>query len=169
VQAQKDLQDANAKAFMLQQMLDDAKQKHADLETNHEKVYSEKVTLERAIKDAKRSSEQATPGYQQPSLDRDSKDLQTEALNETITSLKERIRLLEIKDPAAKKAADAAQMRRELDVLKRENKLIGSAWWDLAGRLQMNNVSLQRRSEAPRGWLRAQRDQVQGVTAVRGS
>ena len=47
--------------------------------------------------------------------------------------------------------------------LERELKLIASAYHDLAGRLQMNNVVLQRRAEAPKSWLGKQRKAMEGV------
>lgn len=47
--------------------------------------------------------------------------------------------------------------------LERELKLIASAYHDLASRLQMNNVTLQRRAEAPKSWLGRQRKVMEGV------
>lgn len=47
--------------------------------------------------------------------------------------------------------------------LERELKLVASAYHDLAGRLQMNNVILQRRAEAPKSWLGRQRKAMDGV------
>ncbi|MCJ1265448.1 hypothetical protein MMC22_005326 [Lobaria immixta] len=47
-----------------------------------------------------------------------------------------------------------------IDNLKRENKLIASMYHDLAGRLQMDNVVLQRRGEAPKSWINRQRKLV---------
>ena len=58
-------------------------------------------------------------------------------------------------------------MKQELDVLRRENRLMTSAFYDLSSRLQLNNVSLQRRSEPPRSWLNKQRQLVGQATAVR--
>ena len=58
-------------------------------------------------------------------------------------------------------------MKHELEVLRRENKLMTSAYYDLSSRLQLNNVSLQRRSEPPRSWLNRQRQLVSQATAVR--
>ncbi|KAF2092928.1 hypothetical protein NA57DRAFT_23428, partial [Rhizodiscina lignyota] len=45
----------------------------------------------------------------------------------------------------------------ELVNLRRENKLLTSAWYDLTSRLQSNTVVLQRRSEPPKSWLGRQR------------
>lgn len=47
--------------------------------------------------------------------------------------------------------------------LERELKLMASAYHDLAGRLQMNNVVLQRRAEAPKSWLGRQRKAMEGI------
>ena len=47
--------------------------------------------------------------------------------------------------------------------LERELKLVASAYHDLAGRLQLNNVVLQRRAEAPKSWLGRQRKAIEGV------
>ena len=47
--------------------------------------------------------------------------------------------------------------------LERELKLMASAYHDLAGRLQMNNVILQRRAETPKSWLGRQRKAMEGV------
>ena len=52
--------------------------------------------------------------------------------------------------------------------LQRENALITSAWYDLAGRLQSNHVVLQRRQEVPRSWLNKQRQAVNGEFAPLG-
>ena len=46
--------------------------------------------------------------------------------------------------------------------LERELKLIASAYHDLASRMQMNNVTLQRRAEAPKSWLGRQRKAMEG-------
>jgi len=50
--------------------------------------------------------------------------------------------------------------QEELDVLERENKLLATAWFDQASRLQMNSVVLLRRSDAPSSWLNKQRNAV---------
>lgn len=54
------------------------------------------------------------------------------------------------------------QLQEELEHLRRENKLIMSAWYDMTTRLQSNTVILQRKSEAPRSWLGKQRTAVGG-------
>lgn len=54
--------------------------------------------------------------------------------------------------------------QQELLNLQRENKLMTSAWYGLANRLQMNNVGLQRRE--PRSFLKKQRYQL-NQTSVR--
>lgn len=56
--------------------------------------------------------------------------------------------------------AKAMSQQLLIDNLKRENKLIASMYHDLAGRLQMDNVVLQRRGEAPKSWINRQRKLV---------
>lgn len=60
-----------------------------------------------------------------------------------------------------------AALKQENDNIKRENSLMATAFFDLSSRLQMNNVSLQRRSEVPRSFLNKQRALVNQATAVR--
>ncbi|KAI9788791.1 MAG: hypothetical protein M1816_006572 [Peltula sp. TS41687] len=48
--------------------------------------------------------------------------------------------------------------------LRRENRLMASAWYDLNSRLQLNNVDLQRRREEPRSWIKKQRQIVNDAT-----
>lgn len=57
--------------------------------------------------------------------------------------------------------------QQELENLKRENKLMASAFHDMAGRLQMNTVSLQRRNEPPRSWMNKMRRQLEQPAMVR--
>lgn len=47
-----------------------------------------------------------------------------------------------------------------VDNIKRENKMIASMYHILAERLQMDNVVLQRRAEAPQSWMNRQRKLV---------
>ncbi|PWW76767.1 hypothetical protein C7212DRAFT_320109, partial [Tuber magnatum] len=47
--------------------------------------------------------------------------------------------------------------RAELEILERENKMIVSAWYDQATRLQMNSVALERKGDTPHSWLNKQR------------
>lgn len=54
------------------------------------------------------------------------------------------------------------ELQQEVENLRRENKLITSAWYDMTTRLQSNTVILQRKSEAPRSWLGKQRAAVGG-------
>jgi protein HOOK3 len=58
------------------------------------------------------------------------------------------------------------ELQQEVENLRRENQLITSAWYDMTTRLQSNTVILQRRSEAPKGWLGKQRAAVGGVGAL---
>ena len=53
--------------------------------------------------------------------------------------------------------------RSYIQNLERENKLMASAYYDLASRLQMNNVILQRRAEVPKSWLGRQRKAMEAV------
>ncbi|KAF2423181.1 hypothetical protein EJ08DRAFT_640365 [Tothia fuscella] len=59
------------------------------------------------------------------------------------------------------------ELREELVNLKRENKLIASAWYDLTRRLQSNTVMLSRRQEPPKSWIGRQRVAVGGVGGVK--
>ena len=52
------------------------------------------------------------------------------------------------------------QLRQQIEALERENRLMASAYHSLAGRLQMNNVTLQRRDQQPLTWLQKQRKEV---------
>ncbi|KIV99108.1 uncharacterized protein PV09_09205 [Verruconis gallopava] len=56
----------------------------------------------------------------------------------------------------------AKETKEELEILRRENKLMASAWYDLTSRLQSNTVMLARRQEPPRSWLGRQRIAVGG-------
>jgi protein HOOK3 len=51
-------------------------------------------------------------------------------------------------------------LEQELINMKRENSLMTTAWYDLVSRLQMDNVGLQRRQEAPKSWINKQRQAV---------
>lgn len=59
-----------------------------------------------------------------------------------------------------------AELQQEIENLRRENNLITSAWYDMTSRLQSNTVILQRRSEAPKGWLGKQRAAVGGTSIL---
>ncbi|KAK8247014.1 hypothetical protein HDK90DRAFT_27580 [Phyllosticta capitalensis] len=53
------------------------------------------------------------------------------------------------------------EVQKELEALRRENKLMTSAWYDMASRLQSNTVVLQRtKAETPKSWLGRQRMEV---------
>lgn len=60
-----------------------------------------------------------------------------------------------------------AELQAELDALRRENRLVTSAWYDMTTRLQSNTVVLQRKSEAPKSWVGRQRALV-GAGALPG-
>src|ERR1700733_324751 len=51
-------------------------------------------------------------------------------------------------------------LEQELTNMKRENSLMVTAWYDLTSRLQMDNVGLQRRQDAPKSWMNKQRQAV---------
>ena len=56
------------------------------------------------------------------------------------------------------------ELKEEVEILKRENKLMASAWYELTGRLQSNTVLVsRRRNEIPKAsWLGRQRVVVGG-------
>lgn len=54
-----------------------------------------------------------------------------------------------------------AELFQELENLRRENKLMTSAWYDMTMRLQSNTVILQRK-ETPKSWLGKQRSVLNG-------
>ncbi|KAI9845643.1 MAG: hypothetical protein M1837_004617 [Sclerophora amabilis] len=51
---------------------------------------------------------------------------------------------------------------QELANLQRETSLMATAWYNLSSRLQMPNVVVQRRSEAPKSWMNKQRQLLNG-------
>ena len=53
-----------------------------------------------------------------------------------------------------------ASLRQQIEMLERENRLMASAYHSLAGRLQMSNVTLQRRDQQPLTWLKRQRKEA---------
>ncbi|KAL9120222.1 MAG: hypothetical protein Q9187_003224 [Circinaria calcarea] len=63
--------------------------------------------------------------------------------------------------------SDQTALHQELELIKRENRLMATAYYDLASRLQMSNVSLQRRSETNRSFLNRHRQEVNRATSVR--
>ncbi|EDU46432.1 predicted protein [Pyrenophora tritici-repentis Pt-1C-BFP] len=71
---------------------------------------------------------------------------------------------------ATKESAEkgSAELQREVENLRRENALVKSMWYDMNQRLMSNTVILQRRSEAPKGWLGKQRAAVGGGASVLG-
>ncbi|KAF2993178.1 hypothetical protein E8E13_001095 [Curvularia kusanoi] len=75
-----------------------------------------------------------------------------------------REQLASAKKETAKKSSD--ELQQEVENLRRENKLITSAWYDMTMRLQSNTVVLQRRSEAPKSWLGKQRLAVGGSSSL---
>ncbi|KAI4153989.1 MAG: hypothetical protein L6R39_001466 [Caloplaca ligustica] len=59
-------------------------------------------------------------------------------------------------------------LRAENTNLKREQRLMASAFHDQASRLQVTTVTLQRQSEQPASWLGKQRRIVEGNLARMG-
>ncbi|XPS68043.1 hypothetical protein M3J09_000339 [Ascochyta lentis] len=93
-------------------------------------------------------------------LDKAKKDLQEQtAANNTL-----REQLASAKKETAEKGS--VELQQEVENLRRENKLITSAWYDMTMRLQSNTVVLQRRSEAPKSWLGKQRLAVGGSSSL---
>ncbi|OJD29562.1 microtubule binding protein hook3 [Diplodia corticola] len=94
---------------------------------------------------------------------RDSRIADLESMVKTLKTNLERIK---------KEAGDKASVdvQKELQALQRENKLIMSAWYDMANRLQSNTVVLQRtKTETPKSWLGRQRMEAsRGIAAGLG-
>lgn len=79
----------------------------------------------------------------------------------------EEVRLKETQEekppsPTPEILTELTSLRTENTNLKREQRLMASAFHDMAGRLQVSNVTLQRRSEQPVSWLGRQRRIVEG-------
>ncbi|KAL7777238.1 hypothetical protein CFE70_007661 [Pyrenophora teres f. teres 0-1] len=93
-------------------------------------------------------------------LDKAKKDLQDQV--EANGTLREQLEL------ATKESAEKGSVELQLEVenLRRENALVKSMWYDMNQRLMSNTVILQRRSEAPKGWLGKQRAAVGGGASV---
>ncbi|UPX18396.1 uncharacterized protein EKO05_0008698 [Ascochyta rabiei] len=93
-------------------------------------------------------------------LEKAKKDLQEQtAANNTL-----REQLAAAKKETVEKGS--VELQQEVENLRRENKLITSAWYDMTMRLQSNTVVLQRRSEAPKSWLGKQRLAVGGSSSL---
>ncbi|KAJ5055874.1 hypothetical protein J3E74DRAFT_376074, partial [Bipolaris maydis] len=93
-------------------------------------------------------------------LDKAKKDLQDQLdMNESL-----RVQLEMAKAETAERGS--AELQQEVENLRRENALVKSMWYDMNQRLLSNTVILQRRSEAPKGWLGKQRAAVGGGASV---
>ncbi|KAG0641991.1 HOOK protein-domain-containing protein [Tuber brumale] len=84
--------------------------------------------------------------------------------NGIIRDLKEKVDTANPTTPDANTKSKEEQLaesdkkrRAELEILERENKMIVSAWYDQATRLQMNSVALERKGDTPHSWLNKQR------------
>ena len=91
--------------------------------------------------------------------------------NITINELQEKLKIMEAGDREATSRIKEEQVaeqtiadREEVNSLNREIALMTTAWYDLTSRLQMNNVVLQRRNDAPRSWLNKQRHLINTTT-----
>ncbi|KAK0708967.1 hypothetical protein B0T26DRAFT_784484 [Lasiosphaeria miniovina] len=69
-------------------------------------------------------------------------------------------RRLKVAESGGANAEQKAKNEQTIKTLLRENAMISTAWYDLTGRLQTNNVVLQRRHDAPKSWLNKQRQLV---------
>jgi protein HOOK3 len=75
-----------------------------------------------------------------------------------LSSLTEELEALKAQPrPPIPPPKDENFVNEELNNLRRENKLIVSAWYDLTQRLQSNTVMLARRQEPPKSWIGRQR------------
>ncbi|CAG5154179.1 uncharacterized protein ALTATR162_LOCUS3499 [Alternaria atra] len=81
------------------------------------------------------------------------------------TSEKGSTRLLHFQKQIANKQTQV-ELQQEVENLRRENALVKSMWYDMNQRLLSNTVILQRRSEAPKGWLGKQRAVVGGGSVL---
>ena len=88
-------------------------------------------------------------------------------LQEKMNNLQTELQKAKASSPPTDTAPADKEAKEQIEILKRENKLMASAWYDLTGRLQSNTVLLTRRSEAPRSWLGRQRGVVGGLSAKR--
>jgi protein HOOK3 len=59
-------------------------------------------------------------------------------------------------------------LKKQLEILERENKLIASSWYNMTCRLQSNTVHLARRAEGNRSWLSKMRTDVNRQQRSRG-
>ncbi|RYO31730.1 hypothetical protein AA0111_g4747 [Alternaria arborescens] len=93
-------------------------------------------------------------------LEKAKKDLQDQLT--TSSSLREQLEV------ARKETSEkgSVELQQEVENLRRENALVKSMWYDMNQRLLSNTVILQRRSEAPKGWLGKQRAVVGGGSVL---
>ncbi|KAG9195690.1 hypothetical protein G6011_00811 [Alternaria panax] len=93
-------------------------------------------------------------------LEKAKKDLQDQLT--TSSALREQLEL------ARKETSEkgSVELQQEVENLRRENALVKSMWYDMNQRLLSNTVILQRRSEAPKGWLGKQRAVVGGGSVL---
>jgi len=84
-----------------------------------------------------------------------------EAYEAEIAALKGRVEAMEKREKEGGRDGEGKGMteseRKGMEQLRLENRLVASAWYDLAGRLGSNTVSVGRRREDPKSWLGKQR------------
>ncbi|KAI7305450.1 hypothetical protein KC315_g14667 [Hortaea werneckii] len=97
-----------------------------------------------ALEDASRSRDTDTEAQQEA-------DKQAAEREQLIADLRSQVEAS--KKDSSKEPAPA----QDTAALQRENRLMASAWYDLASRLQNNGVSLGRRRQEPKSWLGKQR------------
>lgn len=166
---EKELREEKVKCMAVTSQLEDSKNFYKELEKRYESQRSEKVALERALKAAADGTSPSTPPARtnEDPIDEEA-DGEVVRLAEENLKLKERIKLMETQDPAAKKAADTALMRQQLISMKGETRLMASAWYGLNARSQLNSTILQKKTDAPQGFLGRARGEVERALRVRG-
>ena len=97
-----------------------------------------------ALEDASRNREPDTEAQQEA-------DKQAAEREQLIADLRSQV------EASKKEPSKEPPPSQDTAALQRENKLMASAWYDLAGRLQNNGVSLGRRRQEPKSWLGKQR------------
>ncbi|KAI7377325.1 hypothetical protein KC336_g19584, partial [Hortaea werneckii] len=97
-----------------------------------------------ALEDASRGRETDTEAQQEA-------DKQAAEREQLIADLRSQV------EASKKESSKELAPAQDTAALQRENRLMASAWYDLASRLQNNGVSLGRRRQEPKSWLGKQR------------
>ncbi|KAJ4289720.1 hypothetical protein N0V90_011050 [Kalmusia sp. IMI 367209] len=126
--------------------------------TSNRKMTSWGDKIARLISPSKSSKSSLADAPEQSIFDLASWSCDLQEQEATTRNLREEL------EKAKKESAEkgSAELQQEVENLRRENKLITSAWYDMTSRLQSNTVVLQRKSEAPKSWLGKQRAAVGG-------